>query len=74
VRQADYSVPALASLLQMKPNRLQPERRSGVRIVTLKNAAWLALALVVLFVAYTEYVEHRRGNGDYGRLYNDRRR
>jgi hypothetical protein len=53
--------------------RLQPERRSGFRIITLKNAAWLALSLVVLFLIFTAYMEHRAGAGsDYGRLY-DRR-
>ncbi len=53
--------------------RLQPERRSGFRIITLKNAAWFALSLVVLFLIFTAYMEHRSGAGsDYGRLY-DRR-
>jgi hypothetical protein len=56
-----------------RARRLQPERRSGVRIVTLKNAAWLALSVVVLFVAYSSYMEHRsRGTSDYGRLYDSR--
>ncbi|HEX6096646.1 MAG TPA: hypothetical protein VF432_10005 [Thermoanaerobaculia bacterium] len=53
--------------------RLQPERRSGFRIVTLKNAAWLALALTVLFFLFSAYMERRaRGGSSYGRLY-DRR-
>ena len=53
--------------------QLQPERRSGVRIVTIKNAAWLALSLTVLFIILSVYMEHRsRGTSDYGRLY-DRR-
>ena len=53
--------------------RLQPERRSSFRILTLKNAGWLTLALVVLFVTYSSYMEHRsRGTADYGRLYDER--
>lgn len=52
---------------------LRPERRSSFRIVTLKNAGWVTLALVVLFITYTSYMEHRsRGTSDYGRLYDDR--
>lgn len=54
-------------------HRLQPERRSGFRILTLKNAAWLTLALLVLFITYSTYMEHRsRSTSDYGRLYDDR--
>ncbi|HEX8251626.1 MAG TPA: hypothetical protein VF846_00650 [Thermoanaerobaculia bacterium] len=54
-------------------NRLQPERRSSVRILTLKNAGWLTLALLVLFITYSTYMEHRaRGTADYGRLYDER--
>jgi hypothetical protein len=53
--------------------RLQPERRSGIRILTLKNAGWLALSLTVLFVLFSMYMERRsRGASNYGRLY-DRR-
>lgn len=53
--------------------RLQPERRAGIRIVTLKNAAWLALSLIVFFLVFSVYMEHRsRAGSDYGRLY-DRR-
>jgi hypothetical protein len=53
--------------------RLQPDRRSGIRIVTLKNAGWLALSLTVLFLVYSAYMERRsHGASDYGRLY-DRR-
>ena len=53
--------------------RLQPERRSGVRIITLKNAGWLALSLTVLFLIFSAYMERRsRGTSHYGRLY-DRR-
>lgn len=53
--------------------RLQPERRSGFRILTLKNAGWLALSLTVLFLIFSAYMERRsRGTENYGRLY-DRR-
>jgi hypothetical protein len=53
--------------------RLQPERRSGFRIFTLKNARWLALSLTVLFLVYSAYMERRsHGVSNYGRLY-DRR-
>ena len=53
--------------------RLQPERRSGIRIITLKNAAWLALSLTVLFLLFSAYMERRARDGSrYGRLY-DRR-
>jgi hypothetical protein len=53
--------------------RLQPERRSGIRILTLKNAGWLALALTVLFVIFSMYMERRsRGASNYGRLYDSR--
>ena len=52
---------------------LQPERRSGIRIFTLKNAAWFALSAIVLFLIVSAYMEHRsRGASGYGRLY-DRR-
>ena len=52
---------------------MQPERRSGFRIITLKNAGWLALALTVLFLLFSAYMERRsRGTSNYGRLY-DRR-
>ncbi len=68
-------VTALTSFLP-SPNRgkrLQPERRSGVRIVTLKNAGWLALSLTVLFVLFSAYMERRsRGTSSYGRLYDER--
>jgi hypothetical protein len=53
--------------------RFQPERRSGFRIFTLKNAGWLALSLTVLFLLFSMYMERRsRGASNYGRLY-DRR-
>lgn len=52
---------------------LQPERRSGIRIVTIKNAAWVALSVTVLFIIVSAYMERRtRGTAEYGRLY-DRR-
>ncbi|HYI07575.1 MAG TPA: hypothetical protein VEK57_00765 [Thermoanaerobaculia bacterium] len=54
-------------------NRLQPERRSGVRIFTFKNAGWLALAVTVLFVVFSVWMEFRSRDGSgFGRLY-DRR-
>lgn len=44
-----------------------------MRIFTLKNAAWVALSVAVLFAIFSAYVELRsRGTADYGRLY-DRR-
>lgn len=53
--------------------RLQPERRSGIRIITLKNAGWLLLSLAVLFVLFSAYMERRsRGTESYGRLYERR--
>ena len=56
-----------------RENRLQPERRSGTRIVTLKNAGWLALAVTVLFLIVSAYMERRaRGGENYGRLYDER--
>lgn len=79
---ADYSSPSAALPLQMefrffKPSTrgrfLQPERRSGFRIVTLKNAAWFALSLTVLFLIFSAYMERRsRGESSYGRLYDGR--
>lgn len=54
-------------------HRLQPERRSGMRIMTLKNAAWFALSMTVLFFIFTAYMERRsRGAANYGRLYDSR--
>ncbi|HYO78129.1 MAG TPA: hypothetical protein VE010_16840 [Thermoanaerobaculia bacterium] len=59
--------------MKRNANGLQPERRSGVRILTLKNAGWLTLALLVLFITYSTYMERRaRGEADYGRLYDER--
>ncbi|HYK01215.1 MAG TPA: hypothetical protein VE974_05620 [Thermoanaerobaculia bacterium] len=53
--------------------RLQPERRSGMRILTLKNAAWFTLTAVVLFLIFSSYMERRsRGSSNYGRLYDER--
>jgi hypothetical protein len=80
----DYSRPRAALPLQMnlrgrwnrlfpRGQRLQPERRSGFRIVTLKNAGWLALSLTVLFLIFSAYMERRSsGTSNYGRLF-DRR-
>jgi hypothetical protein len=56
-----------------RATRLQPERRSGVRILTLKNAGWLALSVGVLFFVFSTYMEHRtRGSDGFGRLYDSR--
>ncbi len=56
-----------------RATRLQPERRSGVRILTLKNAGWLALSVAVLFFVFSSYMEHRtRGREGFGRLYDSR--
>jgi hypothetical protein len=53
--------------------RLQPERRSGIRIFTLRNAGWLALSLTVLFLVFSAYMERRSpGASSYGRLYDGR--
>jgi hypothetical protein len=53
--------------------RLQPDRRRGIRILTLKNAGWLALSLTVLFFVYSFYIEHRtHSDATYGRLYGRR--
>jgi hypothetical protein len=50
-----------------------PDRRRGVRILTLKNAAWFGLSVVVLFLIYSTYMEHRaRTDSAYGRLYERR--
>ena len=56
-----------------RAQRLQPERRSGVRILTLKNAGWLALSVTVLFFLFSAYMERRsRGTEGFGRLYDSR--
>jgi hypothetical protein len=39
--------------------RLFPERRQSLRILTLKNAAWLLGILLALFIAYSIYNELR---------------
>lgn len=52
---------------------LQPERRSGIRIFTLKNAGWFLLSLTVLFLVFSAYMERRaRNDENYGRLYDER--
>jgi len=49
---------------------MQPERRQHVRIVTLRNFGWLAIAALVAFGAITVRSEMRgRHMHDYGRLY-----
>jgi hypothetical protein len=56
-----------------RSQRLQPERRSGMRILTLKNAAWFTVSAIVLFLLFSAYMERRsRGNSSYGRLYDQR--
>ncbi|HEV8658300.1 MAG TPA: hypothetical protein VGS96_06695 [Thermoanaerobaculia bacterium] len=39
--------------------RLQPERRNSLRIITLKNAGWLALSLIVLLIAMSAFTRFR---------------
>ncbi|HET7712321.1 MAG TPA: hypothetical protein VFL80_10370 [Thermoanaerobaculia bacterium] len=46
-----------------------PERRSGTRILTLKNAVWVLAGMLALFVVYSAYNEHRRGAPAGKRLY-----
>jgi hypothetical protein len=44
-----------------------------VRVFTLKNAAWLALSVAVLFLIFSTYMERRsHGTSSYGRLYERR--
>ncbi len=46
------------------------DRRRGFRIITLKNAAWTALAICVIVLAISIYREKRAPGGDeHGRLY-----
>jgi hypothetical protein len=51
--------------------RLLPERRRRLRIVTLKNAAWLLGALIVLFIAVSTWNELRPGDPAGGLLSRD---
>lgn len=54
---------------------LPVERRAGVRILTLKNAGWFLLALLLVFIAVSFYYEHRSSKeGEPGRLYERRLR
>jgi hypothetical protein len=56
-----------------RAQRLQPERRSGLRILTLKNAAWFTVSAIVLFLIFSSYMERRsHGTANYGRLYDQR--
>lgn len=48
--------------------QLIPERRQHVRIVTLKNAAWLLGGLIVLFLAFSAWNELRPGDPSRERL------
>jgi hypothetical protein len=53
--------------------RLQPERRSGIRIFTLRNAFWATLAAIILFAIFSLYIDSRSpGESEYGRLYERR--
>lgn len=59
--------------MKSRGQHLRPERRSGIRILTLKNAGWLALSLTVLFLIFSAYMERRsRGESSYGRLFDQR--
>ena len=49
--------------------RLLPERRQHVRIVTLKNAAWLLGGSIVLFLAISAWNELRPRDPSRQRLY-----
>lgn len=49
--------------------RLLPERRRRVRILTLKNAAWAAGGLIVLFAAFSAWNELRPTDSSRDRLY-----
>lgn len=59
--------------MKNRGRRLQPERRSGTRIFTLKNAFWATLAAIILFAIFTLYVDSRQaGQSEFGRLYERR--
>jgi hypothetical protein len=50
-------------------NRLYPERRQHIRIVTLRNFAWFTMAFLLVFAAISLRSELRgRHMHDYGRL------
>lgn len=49
--------------------RLLSERRQHLRIVTLKNAAWLLGGLVVFFIAFSAWNELRPADPSRERLY-----
>lgn len=52
-----------------QPNRLYPERRQHIRIVTLRNFAWCTMAFLLVFAAISLRSELRgRHMHDYGRL------
>lgn len=58
---------------RQRPDLIVPirDRRRRRRVLTLRNAGYAALTLVVAFIAITIRSEMRRGpaEGDYGRLY-----
>ena len=56
-------------MMQARRWRKFPERRQGIRFLTLKNAAWVLGGLVVLFIAYSSYNELRPPNASRKRLY-----
>jgi hypothetical protein len=49
--------------------RAFPERRQQLRVVTLKNAAWLFAGLLALFIIVSTFNELRPGNSSRERLY-----
>src|SRR6266511_2855416 len=53
--------------------RLHSERRSSLRIITLKNASWVALSIVVLLIAMSAFTRFRsRKNSDHHLLYDQK--
>jgi hypothetical protein len=49
--------------------RLLPKRRQHLRIMTLKNAAWLLAGLIVLFLVFSTWNELGPGDPSRERLY-----
>jgi hypothetical protein len=53
--------------------RIQPERRSSLRIITLKNAGWLALSIIALLIATSAFTRFRSPrNSDHHLLYDQK--
>src|SRR5687767_11225884 len=68
----ESSEPGSAILKSLRPmNRWMkfPERRQSLRVVTLKNAAWVAVALFAFFLVYSTYNELRSVDPSRERLY-----